>query len=150
MDRLADIHASFLRLPEEARRVLMVREGLSATWRRAWRSPNEDVASAEATEGLDTLALLTGLVMEAAFVGDHARYRICSDALRATRTSALSLPRFKRVGQWLLRAIDVKVLALDVARYSGVEACAFGYAGRPAMLRYAGVLTGIADDALKH
>jgi hypothetical protein len=140
IDQLADVHLSFLALPEEVRAVLMLRAGLAATWRRAWRSPADEVASSATTAGLDKLALLSGLAMEAALIGDQDRLRVSTEALRAALVTELRLPRFKRVGAWIGRAIEIRVLGLDVRRYGSAEAYAFGYAGRPAAVRYLGAI----------
>lgn len=148
IDQLADVHLSFLALPDEARGVLMVRSGLSTSWRRAWRDPTEEVACSAATEGLDKLALLSGLAIEAARVADQNRLRISTDALRTALASELRLPRFKRVGPWIGRAIEMKVLGLGIPRYTDSEACTFGYAGRPAAWRYLGALTVVGDRLL--
>lgn len=145
IDQLADVHLSFLALPDEARAVLMVRSGLSATWRRAWLEPAAEVASSAATEGLDKLGLLAGLAIEAALVGHQERLQAGTEALRGALATELRLPRFRRVGAWIRRAIEIKVLGLDVLRYGECEARTFGYSGRPAAWRQYLALTEVSD-----
>lgn len=126
-DDLTRVHLAFLALPQEARNVLMTRRGLSTTWRRSWADIGTEINSHKAVEGLDSLTVLAGLTMEAAVIGDVKRFERAAKSLDGGLRRALRLPRFKRIKEWMRRAVAIKLDELRPWRYGVSAALAFGY-----------------------
>jgi hypothetical protein len=127
VDRLTQIHVAFLSLPEQARDALMVRKGLSATWRRGWAEVRSEVAVAKSMQGLDAVTVLAGLTLEAVVIGDEGRLTTARQALLDNLSASLNLQRFKRVREWVRRVTLVACGDASAWRYSAMAALAFGY-----------------------
>lgn len=127
LDELSFIHLSLMRLGEPHFSCLFERKGLAPSFSRRYLTVEQEIDFLTNAPGMESLAVLVGLVHEAGEIGDMHRLHALRDALRAF-VDQHGMPKLvDKVGADLWKMIDSEwCLKKTPRRYSATLYHGFG------------------------
>ena len=125
-DQLTLIHLSLLRLPDEIRKTLFAGNGSSPNWTRRYSSVDSEIHSLSSYQNMEGMTALLGLMMEAAEIGDHNRFKLLKPELIPHMSFMDDDPSCVRIKDLLKQLIIGKYRDLFPREYNGYLHHGFG------------------------
>lgn len=144
LDPLSFIHLTMMRLPEPYFSLLFQKEGLATAHARRYLSIEDEISLLLANSGMESLAALVGLLLEAAQIGNVGRLSAAKQGIREHLDRHGIVPTARRFEDRLRYLIESDLcLGRSARRYSAI--CTYGF-GLPATWRAQMVPPFIARD----